>query len=581
MAPPRRPESADPLPPLDYVSPLPPVRSGIADYSVDLLPHLAGGAAGGDVRVLGLPDQPVDPEVAERFSVVPAEEARPAAGWAAAGGRLPLYQMGNNRHHRAVQAMALERPGVLVLHDLVLHHLVSEETLGVRDFDAYRRRLTADHGWIGREASGPRAWGAEVEAMLFELPVHRTLLRRQRGVLVHNRWAAGRIAEEEPAVRVTVVPMGIPLPPPLETGSGRRLRRRFGVPEDAPVLGSFGFQTPIKRTAVAVRALADPALSRAHLLVVGEIPRRPPGRGADLDGLLDLARELGVADRVHETGFLPFEDFEAAIAACDLALNLRYPTAGETSASLLRVLALGRAAVVSDHAQFAELPGDVVVKVPLAGASLPADVGAYPGDEVASLVRGVAGLLESPERLAAMGEAAREHVRRRHAPEDAARAVWDACREWDRARPPGDRPAAPPPPTSLTREALPGRLELDPGEDGPLEPWPEGARRRIGVRLTNQGPARWLAAHRGPGGLALQVSLVTPDGEDLLAGRPWLPLPRDLAPGEAHRFEVELRRPPGSATLAFATRLLGGSEARAFEPEGWGGPRGLWRIGWP
>ncbi|MFP3939649.1 MAG: glycosyltransferase [Thermoanaerobaculia bacterium] len=550
---------------------MPPVRSGIADYSADLLPHLI---AGGGVRVLGLPDQPVDPELEERFAVVPAEEARPAGGWAGEAGRLPLYQMGNNRYHRAVQAMALERPGVLVLHDLVLHHLVSEETLGVRDFDAYRRRLTADHGWVGREAARPRAWGAAVEAMLFELPAHRTLLRRQRGVLVHNRWAARRIREEDPEVPVQVVPMGIPLPPPLDPAAGRRLRRRFGVPEDAPVLGSFGFQTPIKRTAVAVRALTTPELSRAHLLVVGESPGGTPGRGADL---LALARELGVADRVHETGFVPFEEFGAAIAACDLALNLRYPTAGETSASLLRILALGRAAVVSDHAQFAELPGDAVVQVPLGSASPPAGGPAGAGDEAAALARELAGLLAAPERLAAMGEAAREHVRRNHAPEDAARAVWEACQAFAHAPPPGDRPAAPPPPTSITREALPGRVALE----DTLEPWPAGGRRRLALRLANHGPARWLAAHRGPGGIALQVSLVTPDGEDVLADRPWLPLPRDLDAGETHRFEIALRRPPGPATLTVATRLLGGSETGAFEPEGWGGPRAEWRIGWP
>ena len=69
-----------------------------------------------------------------------------------------------------------------------------------------------------------------------------------------------------------------------------------------------------------------------------------------------VAEELGVADRVHITGFLDFDEFAAAIAACDLCLNLRYPTAGETSAALLRTLALGRPTVVSDYAQFAELP---------------------------------------------------------------------------------------------------------------------------------------------------------------------------------------------------------------------------------
>ncbi len=552
-------------PALDYLSPLPPVRSGIADYSVDLLPHLVEG---GDVRVLSLPGQPVDPVVAERFRATPAEDARPAPE------RLPLYQMGNNLHHRPVHAMALERPGVLVLHDLVLHHLVSEETLGEEDFEAYRRRLVADHGWIGADAAGPRAWGAEVQAALFELPAHRTLLRRQRGVLVHNRRAAERIAEDDPEVRVRVVPMGVPLPAPADREAGRAFRRRFGVPEGAPVLGSFGFQTPMKRTSRAVEALAAPELARVHLLVVGEgiawgARRGEGGRPADLG---ELARELGVADRVHVTGFVPYADLEASIAACDLALNLRYPTAGETSASLLRVLALGRPAVISDYAQFADLPDELAVKAP-------------PGeDEIPTLARELAALLDEPGRLAAMGEAAREHVRTRHDPAAAAGAVWAACREWAAAPPldarAGERPAEPPPPTTLTRERLPGRVELVSGAPSQARPWPPGQRRRVTLRVTNAGPARWLAAHRGAGGTALQVSLLTPSG-DLLAHHPWLPLPRDLAAGESGRFEIDLRRPPGEATLRAAVRVAGGSKAGSYGAETaavWGGPAGEWSL---
>lgn len=536
---------------LDFLSPLPPVRSGIADYSVDLLPHLAERA---DVRVLAPPGLPVDPELVARFAVVPAEEARPATGWDA-DPRLPLYQMGNNHYHAGVQAMALVRPGILTLHDLVLHHLVSEETLGERDFAAYRARLVADHGWIGEAAALPRAWGGDVGAALFELPVHRTLLRRQRGVLVHNRWAAERIRREDPEIRVAVVPMGIPLPPPADREAGRAFRRRHGLPESGVVVGSFGFQTPIKRTGQAVAALAEPGMEGVHLLVVGESPAASP--------LPALAAELGVADRVTETGFVPYDELSAAIAACDLCLNLRYPTAGETSASLLRVLAVGRPALVSDYAQFAELPEEVVVKIPLAG-------------EVPALAAALRELLAAPERLAAMGEAAREHVRTHHDLEAAAVAVAAACREWRDAPPPGDRPAAPPPPTSRAWEHLPGTIEVSGITEGASGTWLPGARRRLRVALENRGPARWLAAHRGAGGLALQVSLVAAGGEDLLAGHPWLPLPRDLAPGERHVFELDVRRPPGPATLRVVPQVVGGRALAEM-----GGPSWEAALPWP
>jgi glycosyltransferase involved in cell wall biosynthesis len=539
---------SQPPPRLDLVSPLPPVRSGIADYSLDLVPHLAALA---HVRLIRLPGQPVDPKVAAAWPLVEAGELGALGTSPADPARLPLYQMGNNRHHEGVQELAMRHPGVLTLHDVVLHHLLLDVTLGRGDFYGYRERLERDHGWIGEAVAVAKRWGAYGTAPIFALPAHRTLLRRQRGVLVHSEWAAAVVREDDPELRVRAVPMGVPLPPGASREAGLALRRRFGLPDDAPVLGSFGFQTPIKRTVLGVRALAAPGLERAHLLVVGE---EAPGTG-----LLEAAHRAGVAARVHVTGYLPFADFASAIAAADLCLNLRYPTAGETSASLLRVMAAGRAAVVSDYAQFAELPDAIAIKMPLAPprerdggwpepAPREADAAAEAG-EVAELAARLASLLAEPQRLRAMGEAAREHVRRHHDPRRAAAAVADACAEWATAPPPAgagprrDEPPAGLPanlPSSMTWGRLAGELEVR----GAEPPWPEGERRRLEVVLRNRGFARWLAGDRGPGGIAVVVKLIT-EGRDLFAGRPWLPLPRDLAPGEETRFTLAVRRPPG------------------------------------
>ncbi len=520
---------------LDYVSPLPPVRSGIADYSVDLLPALAARA---DVRLIRLPELPVAPEIERDWPMAPAAET-------GAGGRLPLYQMGNNRYHQGVRDLALRIPGVMTLHDVVLHHLLQDITLGRHDpqgFPDYKAALTLDHGWIGEAAALAKRWNAWGEAPLFSLPAHRSLLRRQRGVLVHSRWAAEHLADEEVGVPVRAIPMGVPLPPAADEAAGRALRRRFGLPETGPVIGSFGFQTPIKRTLSAVRALAAPGLEQVHLVIVGQA-----SPAMDLEG---EALRLGVGSRVHILGFLPFEDFEASIAAVDLCLNLRYPTAGETSASLLRVLAAGRPAIVSDYAQFAELPAEVALRVPL-GEEEPA--------ALAALLRE---LLADPGRLAAMGRAAREHVRRRHDPALSAAAGVAACEEWAELPPVGESPEVREVgrPSSLIWEPLPGELEVD----GASLPWPEGERRRLRIRLRNTGYARWLAGERGPGGMSVVVKLLIDGGEDRLWGKDlfdgghWLPLPRDLAPGEEVVLETDVRRPPGPARLWIEPHLFGG-----------------------
>ena len=522
-------------PAVDFVSPLPPVRSGIADYSVDLLEELAPLC---DLRIVRLAGLDAAPDVLSGYRTIEADELDPAS-------RLPFYQMGNNVYHEGVRRLALEAPGVVTVHDLRLHHLLVESTLASGDLDAYVRGLGAEHGWEGAAAALSIRWGGHGRARLFEMPANRSLLLRQRGLLTHSDWGL-RFLEEElgefaegllPPMRRVPMPMPAPELPSEEQAAA--WRRQAGVPRSAVLIGSFGFQTPIKRTDVLLRILAEPGMEQVHALVVGDV-------AAEFE-LAALARDLGVQDRVEMTGFLDPEVFPTAIAACDLCLNLRYPSAGETSASLLRILALGRAAVVSDYAQFVELPDDVVVKAPLADD---------PGAEAAALAGLLRDLLAAPERLAEMGAAARTFIEREHRPASAARAVAEALDEWsgEPAGKPAPFPAPQPPaPTSLTWGWLPGRIDVE----GCEAPWREGERRSIELVVRNTGFATWLAGHNEDGGVVLEPQLWS-GGRDLFRGRRWIPLPRDLPPGDACRIPLRVRRPIGPARLRFEPHLFGG-----------------------
>lgn len=508
---------------LDFVSPLPPVRSGIADYSADLLPHLGALC---DLRIVRLPGQPASPEVAAGWEQIEPERL-------GEDGRLPLYQMGNNRYHEDVYDLALERPGVLTLHDMVLHHFLIDRTVKLGQFDAYRDQLLRDHGWIGEAAAMPMRWpGGSGMAAQFALPAHRTLIGRQLGILTHSRWAADWLREELGEVRVSSVPMGVPLGTPADAEAGREFRRRHGLPLDCPLLGSFGFQTPMKRTDVVISTLAAPELAGVHLMVAGEV--------APILELEKRAAEAGVSDRVHILGFLPFEEFESAISAADICLNLRYPTAGETSASLLRILAIGRPAVVSDYAQSAELPEDGVIKVPVGEG------------ESTVLANKLAELLAAPEHLRQLGEAARRHVAENHRLQDSARAIVDACRGFLEEAPLQLGVAEPLPPTSMAWKTLPGELQVD----GAETPWQAGERRRLRIRLANRSAARWLAGERLNGGVAIEVQVLV-DGRNLRADHRWIGLPVDLDPGEDFVFDFALRRPFGAVRLRVLPHVLG------------------------
>ena len=70
-----------------------------------------------------------------------------------------------------------------------------------------------------------------------------------------------------------------------------------------------------------------------------------------------IIRSMGLSAHVRVLGFAPIEDFVGYMAACDIVLNLRYPTVGESSGTLLRALGLGKAVLVSERRLVSGVPG--------------------------------------------------------------------------------------------------------------------------------------------------------------------------------------------------------------------------------
>jgi hypothetical protein len=183
----------------------------------------------------------------------------------------------------------------------------------------------------------------------------RRLLDSARGVVVHSRFVAKQMREQGYAGPIAVIPHGAWLPQPDRNGT----RDLLGVDESTPLIGAFGYIKPYKRIAESLRALrrlikVDP---RVKMILAGE-----PHPEFPVDQLIGT---LGLREHVRVLGFVPIEKFVDYMGACDIVLNLRYPTVGETSGSLQRALGMGKAVIVSDVGSFAELPDEVCLKVPV------------------------------------------------------------------------------------------------------------------------------------------------------------------------------------------------------------------------
>jgi len=312
-----------------FFSPLPPTRSGIADYSQALLDPLGRLA---EVETFSTGGREYHPR---KFD-------------------LALYQIGNNPHHDFVYETALRHPGVVVMHEANLHHLMADITIQRGDWDAYLREADYNGGKAALEHAR-RAKALETGPDYEGVAMTRRLLESARALIVHSDFMLREMRQQGFAGPIARIPHGAWIPQVDRFA----YRDRLGVEEDTSLIGIFGHLKPYKRIAESLRAFrrllrVEP---RAKMILVGA---KHPDFQVD-----SLIRSLDLWGAVRVLGFTPIEDFTGYIAASDIVLNLRYPTVGETSGSLLRALGLGRAVVVSEVGAFVELPDDICLKVPV------------------------------------------------------------------------------------------------------------------------------------------------------------------------------------------------------------------------
>jgi len=400
--------------------PLPPSTSGIADYTAALAAPLA--------RRLEVELYYEGREAPER---PPAGLAcRPLAELPRAldAGRhdLVLYQLGNSAgHHETTYRLLLERPGVVVLHEYMLHHLVRELTLVRGSGAAYVEEMRYAAGRSGQFAAR-RLLDTHYPVDTWAYPLFERVVDRSLGVVVHSDFARRRVLASRPRARVAAIPFPVDLaavaPPGAE--ERRRARSAVGVADDELLIASFGFVTPQKHLEPPLAAFARLRRERptARFALVGEVSPH-----YDLDEVLDRSG----SDGVTVTGRVPAERLRDWMIACDLAVNLRHPTGGETSATLMSLLALGRACLVTDAGSFAELPEGAAVRVA---------AGPEEEEHLLALFRRLG---EDRELAAALGRAARRHVEERHALPAAAEALHRFVEEVV-ARPTAVEAAVPP-----------------------------------------------------------------------------------------------------------------------------------------
>lgn len=376
---------------LAYVSPLPPERSGIADYSAELLQELIRW-----YEVVVIIDQST---VADNWIVQNC--AVHDASWLRAHHRIfdrVLYHFGNSEFHRQMFHLLEEIPGVVVLHDFFLSGIQAQrEFLGFVPH-AWARALQAGHGY---KALRDRYIAPDTAEVGLAYPCNLQVLQQALGVIIHSEYSRSLAKVwygETVAKDWQVIPL---LRIPVERASRQVARQALGLRSTDFLICSFGLLGPLKLNQRLFDAFAQSPLAQdpsVHLVFVGE--NHPGIYGQQL---LDSIRARRLRTRVHITGWVDAATYRHYLAAADLAVQLRTHSRGETSAAVLDCMNFGLPTVVNAHGNMAEMDPEAVWLLPDAF-------------EDAELTEALVSLRSDAGRREALGSRAQILIRTRHDP---------------------------------------------------------------------------------------------------------------------------------------------------------------------
>tara|TARA_R110002110_G_scaffold415765_2_gene655182 strand:- start:31679 stop:32983 length:1305 start_codon:yes stop_codon:yes gene_type:complete len=362
---------------LCWISPVDPQLTEIARYSRDLLPYLAQLT---DIENVADGTGAVGP----RWEGLLAAQLEPIPGAAA----LPVYHIGNNPLHVDIYTQSVKEPGIVVLHDLSLVDLAKHISHERDDPEWWKDQMVLQYGEDIRALVNRSDRSVnDYRLMVADYPLFLPFVSHALGVVVHSRYAHDVLVTSLPSdLSVCRLNLPVELPAALvsETDySERPLRFVF--------CGHVGPNRRLPEFFQAWGRLADP--SRISLSLFGKITNRTQ--------LLQQAERCGVAQYLEFHGFVSDKELSEHLQRAHFALNLRWPTMGESSASQLRYWAAGLPTLVTDTGWYAEVPDAVVCKI-----SAQNEI----GDLSALLERVIA----DPQAFADIGRQGFEYCQRNH-----------------------------------------------------------------------------------------------------------------------------------------------------------------------
>lgn len=372
---------------INWFSPLPPAKTGIANYTLRVLPALSEL-----VEVVLWTTQTDWSQEIEQYGTVrhycidsmPWKEVHQAD--------LNLYHMGNNfLYHSQIWQVTQCCTGLVILHDSRLQHFFATfyESQGKRQ--SYLAQMKRYYGQQGEQTLHDFWKGIiSIDSMAEHYPLTSLALQNSVGVITHNRQVYQQLQQEYSQLTGYI---------PLAYSQKLQLlnqEKHKGSPPPYQLI-IFGHIGTNRRIESVLDALATFAEKESFKLdIYGEL--------WDETYIKQYISRLNLEQQVTIRGFVSEEELEIALAQADLAINLRYPSMGEASISQLQIWSHALPSLVTQTNWYADIPQDTVVFV-------------RPDHEIEDIHRNLENFLNKPELYREMGRKGQKYLEYNHHPQ--------------------------------------------------------------------------------------------------------------------------------------------------------------------
>lgn len=343
---------------LAMFTPLPPCRSGIADYNAQFLPYLARHF---EIDLYVDNYKVADEMLASSFRIFNAKDFEPVASQYDA----ILYEFGNSEFHAHMLPILEKYPGVIGLHDAYLTGLFGylEFNVGLR---SYANEMLTAHGPAARHYFAPaQKHPNAIGETMVQLPCTKGVLDNAIGVISHSPFNLEIARSHYPEgwqAPYRIIPQMVLAPPKWTEEQRIDARKQLGFQPGEFIITTFGHIVWTKWGDRLFEAFLKSALcndKQVHLVFAGELARDDFGQR-----LKDAIQSSGLKERVHITGFLSMQEFERYLRVTDLAVQIRTKSRGGTPKGVLDCMAYGVPVVINNDASYTDYPDDVVIKLP-------------------------------------------------------------------------------------------------------------------------------------------------------------------------------------------------------------------------